>query len=89
MDRERVALDGCYDLQLSIKGLLASVGELSPGELAMAGCDPDEPPSLRVVEERLDDCRARYDALRGSLGWPAARDPQCRRWVSGASPGDN
>ena len=84
-----MALDGCYDLQKSLKGLVASVADLCPGELAMAGGDPGEPPSLRVVAERLDECVARYDALRRSLGWPATRDARCRRFSSGGSPGDN
>jgi hypothetical protein len=86
MNRERVALGGCYDLQLSVKGLLASVDELSPAELAMPRYDPDGPPSLRAVAERLDACLARYDALRCSLGWPTTRDPRGRRSLSGGSP---
>jgi hypothetical protein len=89
MDRQRTALDGCYNLQLSTKHLLDSIGELSPCELAMPGSDPDGPHSLRVVAERLDDCLARYDALRRSLGWPAARGPWYGRSLFGGSPSGN
>jgi hypothetical protein len=89
MDRERVVLEGCYDLQLSAKGLLDSIGELWPVELATAGGDPDGPSSLDAVAERLDDCRARLDALRRSVAGPSGRDPRSWRARRGGSPLDH
>ena len=86
MDRERVALEGCYDLQMAAMALLDRIGELWPIELATARGGPDGPPSLRAVTERLDDCRARLDAVQRALARPAAGDPRCRRVASGGSP---
>jgi hypothetical protein len=89
MDRERVALEGCYNLQMSVRVLMDRIGELSPIELATARCDPEGPPALRALAEQLDDCRTRLDALRRSLRGRAARDPRFRRVLCGRSPLDN
>jgi hypothetical protein len=58
MGYELIIVEGCYDLQLSAKGLLDSIGELWPVAPATAGGGPDGPSSLEAVVERLDDCRA-------------------------------
>lgn len=87
--RERMALEGCFDLQMSLTSLVERIMQLSPSELTMPGCGPEGPRSLCAVAEQLDECRARCDALRHSLGWPAARDPRCQRYSAAGSPSDN
>ena len=89
MDRYCAALDGRYNLERSVRNLLISVGDLSPGELVARGGDPDRSLPLRVVAERLDDCLALYDALQRTLGLPADRDPRYQQFLTGGLPADD